>query len=79
MYSFKYIWLYLNISLFLGKDNKGSTALMLASANGNESIVRALLAAGADINSELAVYLLLKSATAVVYIYRQLYYIHWFV
>jgi hypothetical protein len=47
---------------------------MWASGNGHESIVRALLAAGADINSECEVYLLLmQTAVLVVYMYGQLY------
>jgi ankyrin repeat protein len=33
----------------LGKDDDGDTALMLASLYGHESIVKALLAAGAEI------------------------------
>jgi ankyrin repeat protein len=36
----------------LGKDNKGNTALILASQNGHESTVKALLAAGADIEGK---------------------------
>jgi ankyrin repeat protein len=36
----------------LGKNNGGSTAVMLASEKGRESTVRALLAAGANIEGK---------------------------